>query len=114
MSLILPYPPSVNHYWMRNRNGSVRISERGLSYRKEVWAICRSNLVKALAGPVAVRIEVLPPDARRRDLDNILKAILDALQHGGAYLDDSQISHLEIIRYAKRKGGAVWVTLSSA
>ena len=26
MTITLPWPPSVNHYWLRNRNGSVRVS----------------------------------------------------------------------------------------
>jgi hypothetical protein len=30
-------------------------------------------------------IIVHPPDRRRRDIDNVQKALLDALQHGGAY-----------------------------
>lgn len=36
------------------------------------------------------------PDAKRRDLDNLLKAPLDAMQHAGIYLDDSQIRRLLI------------------
>ena len=110
-SLILPYPPSINHYYSRNRNGSVRVSKEGVSFRHEVWLRCRQARVRALAGPVSVSIEVFPPDARRRDLDNTLKSLLDALQHGGVYEDDSQVARLEITRYEKRKGGQVWASI---
>ena len=84
-----------------------------MTFRRQVWAICRQERIRAIAGPVYMVIQVFPPDARRRDLDNILKPLLDALQHGGAYGDDSQIGHLEIVRYHKRKGGEVWVTLKA-
>ena len=33
---------------------------------------------------------------RRRDIDNVQKALLDALQYEGVYLDDSQIVRLSI------------------
>mgnify|MGYP001584765798 FL=1 len=113
MTLYLPYPPTVNHYYARNRNGSVRLGAAGKTYRAEVWAICHQVRLQRLAGPVAMGIEVFPPDARRRDLDNILKALLDALQYGGAYNDDNQIVHIEITRYPHQKVGAVWVRLKT-
>jgi crossover junction endodeoxyribonuclease RusA len=47
-----------------------------------------------------LRVEIIAfqPDQRRRDLDNMLKAPLDALQACGAYHDDSQIDELIICR----------------
>ncbi|NBW22487.1 MAG: RusA family crossover junction endodeoxyribonuclease, partial [Caulobacteraceae bacterium] len=41
------------------------------------------------AGSVRVVIEAFPPDRRKRDLDNILKSLLDALTHAGVWEDDS-------------------------
>ena len=46
-----------------------------------------------------------PPDNRRRDIDNVQKALLDALQHGGAYADDSQIVRLSIEKGPPVAGG---------
>ena len=51
-----------------------------------------------------VTIEAYPPDKRKRDLDNILKSLLDALQHAGMYPDDSQIDVLSIARKTTFKG----------
>lgn len=34
-------------------------------------------------------------DGRRRDLDNIMKSIKDALTSGGLWTDDSQVSHID-------------------
>jgi hypothetical protein len=67
--------------------------------------------VRPIAGRLAVTIDVHPPDRRRRDLDNALKALLDALQHGGAYHDDAQIDDLHIRRGACVSGGRVCVRL---
>ena len=110
--LILPYPPSVNHYWLRNRNGSVRVSKEGVSFRQEVWLRCRQERISGLTGRLSLSIEAFPPDRRRRDLDNLLKAVCDALQHGGVYKDDSQIDGLTIIRRGIKKGGGLLVTVA--
>jgi len=62
-------------------------------------------------GRLAVTVEVFPPDRRRRDIDNLLKAVLDALQHGGAFPDDSRIVWLLIQRARVVPGGRVVVTI---
>mgnify|MGYP000985260285 FL=1 len=53
-------------------------------------------------------IYAAPPDRRRRDLDNLLKPLLDALS-GYAYRDDSQIDRLEIVRCRSVEDGSVEV-----
>ncbi|HAC91237.1 MAG TPA: hypothetical protein DCF63_11500 [Planctomycetaceae bacterium] len=54
---------------------------------------------------------MFPPDRRRRDIDNVQKALLDALQHGGAYLDDSQIVRLSIEKGLPVEGGKTIVQI---
>ncbi len=54
---------------------------------------------------LAVRIEIHPPEERRRDCDNAQKAILDALQHAGAFWDDSQIIWLLTVKLNSLPGG---------
>lgn len=39
-------------------------------------------------------MDAFPPDRRRRDLDNLQKPTLDAMQHAGVYEDDSQVDLL--------------------
>lgn len=94
----LPWPPSVNTYWRHPNTGKLAgrhlISEKGRSYRKEVAIALRGQ--KPIEGPVWVEILAFPPDKRRRDLDNLLKAILDAVQYAGVLKDDSQIHDLRI------------------
>ena len=48
-----------------------------------------------------------PPDKRCRDLDNILKAIFDALVTSGLMGDDEQIDDIRVIRGDVVKGGVV-------
>ena len=111
MRLILPWPPSTNHYWARNRNGSVRIGAAGLRFRQQTVYTCHQARIRGLTGRLSVRIEAYPPNRRRHDLDNLLKATLDALQHGGAYKDDSQIDRLEIERMGITQDGGLIVSI---
>lgn len=111
-AIVLPWPPSVNHYWRRSKNGMMHISAEGVAFRQAAaWNALQQKAPKQLAGDLIVDIEAFMPDKRRRDLDNILKALLDALTHAGVWLDDSQIVDLRI-RKAKTIGGMVKVKIS--
>jgi crossover junction endodeoxyribonuclease RusA len=46
--------------------------------------------------PVTVDVCADRPDNRRRDLDNLLKPLLDAMEHAGVYVNDSQVHDLHI------------------
>lgn len=96
LELSLPWPPSVNHYW-RSYRGMVVISEAGRKYRaavaEQVFLQLRG---KSTIGKLKVTIEAWRPDNRRRDLDNLLKAVLDSMGHAGLYIDDSLIVDLRI------------------
>ncbi len=52
-----------------------------------------------------------PPDKRRRDLDNILKAPLDALTHAGLLIDDEQFDEINIVRGLPVPGGRLGVKI---
>lgn len=66
-----------------------------------------------LDGSLALTIIVQPPDRRRRDLDDVLKAMLDAMTHTGIWADDSDIDDLRIVRAGVQPGGRVFVTAST-
>lgn len=110
IQLLLPFPPSVNHYW--GQSGKHRfISKRGKDFRVAVAEACVDNNVQALEGRLAVHVALFPPDRRARDLDNTLKALLDACEHAGCYESDSQIDELHIIRQEVRKGGGCTILI---
>ena len=106
----LPYPPSVNHYY-RRLGPRVLISRQGRAYRNQVCSTLAAMGIKPMTGDLAVDIEVYPPDRRRRDVDNLAKGLLDALEHGGAYINDSQIKDLRIRMFTPVKGGRTLVRI---
>ena len=54
-----------------------------------VWEIAAQTKGKTIKGPFKLEMTVQRPDSRKRDLDNLLKAVLDALQAAGTVEDDS-------------------------
>jgi len=110
MIFTLPYPPSVNRYW-RHVGARTLISREGRTFRKNVCALLDGGGPRKppADGRIALAMDAFPPDRRRRDLDNIQKATLDALEHAGVYLDDSQIDLLLTRRRDRVKGGRLEV-----
>ena len=74
-------------------------------------AILAALHFQPLVGDLAVHVDVYPPDRRRRDLDNCLKSLLDAMEHGGAYADDSQIVRLAVEKREPVDGGKTLVRI---
>ena len=64
-----------------------------------------------LDGELCIAIALYPPDRRRRDCDNTLKALFDAIGHGGGYHDDSQIVWLITIKAEVVAGGKALVRI---
>lgn len=99
IKVILPWPPSCNHYWQRGRRGVMFISRRGQTFRTEtILAVRAAPWFRKLKGEIELSILACPPDKRRRDLGNLEKAVGDALEHAGLYDDDYQVSRLVIER----------------
>ncbi len=69
---------------------------------------------KALTEPLAVTVELYPPDERRRDLDNCFKGLLDALQYSNIFIDDSQIVEIHAFKHHQVKGGKCTVAIASS
>lgn len=111
MIVTLPYPPSVNTYW--RANGKRRfISKEGILFKTAVQAICLRDKVTSFGNKrLDVHIYIHPRSKRQFDLDNCLKAILDALMAANVYDDDSQIDMLSIARSNPIKGGAAVVSI---
>lgn len=75
------------------------ISNAGRLYRQTVLGdLLSAGIRRKYEGRLYLHLVCQPPDQRKRDLDNLLKPLLDALQHAGLYEDDSQIDRLMIER----------------
>ena len=111
MMLHLPWPVSTNSYY-RNVGRRTLISAQGRAYKKTVWALLREQRVLQLEGRIEVDVLLIMPDKRRRDIDNFgAKSLLDALEYGGAFKNDSQIDKLTITRGDVESPGAAIVTI---
>ena len=118
LSLSLPFPPSSNTYYRSVRFGKscrVLLSKRGREYREEVCDFLAKILDDASGFPLLDRLEVHivihPPNRRKFDLDNRLKALCDALELAGVFENDEQIDLLIIERGEIIKGGGAEVTI---
>jgi len=96
----LPYPPSANRYW-RNYRGIMVTSPQALEYKANARRIASGSGCTAIIEPVHVQVDVYRP-AKRGDLDNTLKVLLDSL-NGIAYVDDSQIVQITARRFEDKK-----------
>ena len=116
MNFAVPWPPSVNRYWRHPTRGALAgrtlISEEGRDYRRLIKQLALVHRWPAHSGRLSVRLDAAPPDKRRRDLDNICKALLDALVHAGVMADDELIDELHIIRLPSAAPGSVSVTIT--
>jgi crossover junction endodeoxyribonuclease RusA len=73
-------------------------------------ALCLQQRVDTITGPIKVEILAYRPDNRKRDLDNLLKAVLDGMAKGMIYEDDAQIKDLRI-KWADTIGGMLKVKI---
>lgn len=103
--MIMPYPrnASVNTLWRVGRKG-VYINPEAKKFRDYLSAIARCT---RKYGDEFVRLEIKlsPPDNRKRDIDNLLKCILDALQDARVYNNDHQVHQLYVEKLPKKEGG---------
>lgn len=103
LKLVLPWPPSVNHYW--GVRGKVRfLTKRGKEFRQAVAEAVAEAGIK-MTGRLFVAVALYPPNRIRRDIDNSMKALFDALQHAGCYDDDEQIDKMLVVRAPVQSGG---------
>ena len=112
MTVTLPWPPSVNGYW-RSFEGRQILSKRGRDYRAEVALTIIACGLKSFSrnDRLKVILACRPPDKRKRDLDNIPKALLDAVQRAGIIPDDEQIDIMHVHRWPPHKPGCVHVSI---
>ena len=116
--IVLPFPPSANHYWRHVTSGKlagrVLISQEGRVFRDQVATNALVGKWPRFGADKRLRVRILAfmPDKRRRDLDNLLKSAMDALTHAGVWADDSQIDSL-LIERAPTLGGMLKVEVEA-
>lgn len=117
LSLVLPYPPSVNRLY-RSVNGRAIKSAEGRAYfarvKDIVWCAVREHPVLPWGLGVRFGLALHPPDYRRRDCSNAIKCLEDAV-FAGLGLDDSLVKVLHVeMHLPDRKNPRAEVTLEAA
>jgi len=117
IELLLPFPPTLNHNLTAQRTLTAAHSQ----FRDEVAAAVNHKLRGhavayaswlPLEGRLHAEILVFAPDKRKRDIDNLIKPTLDALQAAGVFLDDNQFDCITIRRLPAKEGaGAAHVKI---
>jgi crossover junction endodeoxyribonuclease RusA len=96
--LHLPYPPSINNYWIASGHRRF-ISKRGVEFKQAVSEYVALHQLESFGGAlVDVNIILRPRNLRLMDIDNCIKPILDALQDANLMDDDKQVGHVSIRR----------------
>lgn len=114
MTCTIPFPPSVNHMYASNMGGR-RIARyktaAARQFMRDATILLRSARPAGWmpVGDFAVMIGLIAPDRRRRDADNHIKAVQDALQAAGIFEDDSMVVHMTIEKWGVARGGAAHV-----
>lgn len=95
---IYAVPPSTNTYWRTSVKGKRAIhyiSQEGKHFREQVHAVAQVENLTPILGPCKVSIVYCVSKNRRKDVDNILKGLLDALE-GCLFANDSQVMELSV------------------
>ena len=119
----LPYPPSINQYYRSlciKGRPRILISKKGREYREKIatYVLERrlsahpSKWIETQKGMLEMWIGFYPPDKRKRDIDNGIKALLDSMEKASVYEDDSQIKKLIVAMHEPVKGGRVDVEIT--
>lgn len=118
-TLTLPWPPTSNHAYATART-SAGVSRRVKSSNARNYANVAFILTKRVhprpifttTDRIAVTLLLYPPDARRFDIANREKILIDAIAPALGF-DDSQIDRITIERCGISLAGAVVATLET-
>ena len=89
-------PPSVNNLY-RLGKGNVYRSPKYVNWRNAtLWSVSLQAQFRKISTEYKLTIRVVKPDKRKRDLDNILKALSDILESAGVIENDHFCQHIDL------------------
>ncbi len=91
----------MNVYYRRGPHATY-LSKTGKDFKLAVEERVAASGAKKITGRLFVAIALSSPTRRAYDVDNRIKACLDALQDAGVFDDDEQIDELRVVRQAPR------------
>lgn len=125
LCLELPYPPSVNSYKkvgriVKTKTGKLYQQRKNTCHTEKFYfdVYILSKKIKPSewgkfddSSTFSLSIYVYPPDNKKRDLDNILKVLLDSLVRAHIIPDDSQVCVLYVEKRSIIEHGKVIVRI---
>jgi len=98
LKFTLHAPPSTNHLYVRKGRGTF-ISPRYRQWRKEaVLIIEEAHRTRQFYAQPPYAVQITAHVSRRRDIDNLIKPILDALEDSKLIEDDRHVDEIRIVR----------------
>ena len=89
------------------------MSKKGRLFADNASTLMREqNVPLGIEGGLSLTVIMYPPDKRKRDLDNHMKATQDAITKHGVWLDDDQINQLYVYRGEVVKKGKIVIMIS--
>jgi Holliday junction resolvase RusA-like endonuclease len=96
ITLVLPFPPSVNRLWRTTKGGGMYRSKQYSEWRtRAMWQISAQARGRHVSGTYKLTIHAVRPDKRKRDLGNLEKAVSDILVSQNIVEDDSLCEWIE-------------------
>lgn len=121
IEFIFPFPPSVNHYYrsipLKGKGCRMLLSKPGRLFKRKIKDVITeasysdNGRLMPYAGRLKITYYFYPPDKRKRDISNYVKALEDAMQDGGAFLNDSQVDFFSVERGHPIPGGRAVVKI---
>ncbi len=106
LRFVVDGPPVPKQRARRGKGGRHYTPARTRSYESRVrWlavaAVAKARWTRRPGALYAVELLVVFPDERRRDVDNVAKAVLDAC-NGVVWIDDAMVTDLRVRRAIDR------------
>lgn len=107
----LPFPIglSVNNMY-KIGNNNFYVKKEAKDYKHMVYLMLLKEF-RYKDQPLSFSMEVYPPDNRIRDLDNLLKLVLDSLQYAHVIDNDCNIHDLYVTKKNTVKDGLLKISL---
>ncbi len=108
----LPWPPSLNHNWRIGKTFSKNWTKprvyRSDAYEKFLGRVFAAACDGRIPAPKRaefydVELIFIPPDLRKYDVDNRVKAVFDALTKTGFWKDDAQVRVARLVKTPARQ-----------
>lgn len=95
--VVAALPPTVNHMYIARKGGGKALSAEAETFRKLVLSRVSEARPVVPDGPLSLTVRLWFGDRRKCDIDNRLKAAIDALALALRF-DDSRIHEIHAVR----------------